>query len=108
MRVGTSLGDHGLGTALARRATVSGGIVAAVAVDEAALLKPEAGEIAKGGVASRMRQRRVTPLAFAPVRIATTGTPLAYTGMGRLAPGRALGGLGPGSITFREGQAGLA
>ncbi len=43
---GPALRDHGFDTALAQRATVSGGIVAAIGVDNAGLLKRSATDTA--------------------------------------------------------------
>ncbi|KHJ64817.1 transposase, partial [Burkholderia glumae] len=46
--LGPALGDHGLDTAFAQRATMSGGIVAAIGVDDAGLLKRSATNAANG------------------------------------------------------------
>ncbi len=45
---GPALGDHGLDTAFAQRATMSGGIVATIGVDDAGLLKRSATNAANG------------------------------------------------------------
>ncbi len=46
--LGPALGDHGLDTAFTQRATMSGGIVAAIGVDDAGLLKRSATNAANG------------------------------------------------------------
>ncbi len=46
--LGPALGDHGLDTAFAQRATMSGGIVAAIGIDDAGLLKRSATNAANG------------------------------------------------------------
>ncbi len=46
--LGPALGDHGLDTAFAQRATMSGGIVATIGVDDAGLLKRSATNAANG------------------------------------------------------------
>ncbi len=100
--LGPALGDHGLDTAFAQRATMSGGIVAAIGVDDAGLLKRSATNAANGWNRINERQQLRDVVGVRPVRIATRGTPLASTRTWCLEPGRARSvGFGP---VFRPPQ----
>ncbi|ALL71384.1 transposase (plasmid) [Paraburkholderia caribensis MBA4] len=97
-----ALGDYRLDTALAQFLTVGIGIVAAIGIENLGCSKGETAHTANRGIASTSASNCVTSWAFAAVRMALTGTPLASTRMWCLESGRARSvGFGP---VFRPPQ----
>ncbi len=100
--LGPALGDHGLDTAFAQRATMSGGIVATIGVDDAGLLKRSATNAANGWNRINERQQLRDVVGVRASQDRNERNAVASTRTWCLEPGRARSvGFGP---VFRPPQ----